>query len=110
MAVPARPALPAGCERGRKRTLRESLTVLAALLVLALLTALIGPGFVDWRAYRPQIEARLSEALGVETTIGGDIRVRLLPSPREPIGDRRPDRSPPDDDDVRPHANFPCRL
>lgn len=86
MAVPARPALPAGCERGRKRTLRESLTVLAALLVLALLTALIGPGFVDWRAYRPQIETRLSEALGVETAIGGDIRVRLLPSPRVTLG------------------------
>lgn len=62
--------------------MRESLTVLAGLLVLALLAALIGPGFVDWRAYRPQIEARLSEALGVETQIGGDIGLRLLPSPR----------------------------
>ena len=40
--------------------MRESLTVLAGLLVLALLAALIGPGFVDWRTYRPQIEARLS--------------------------------------------------
>ncbi len=39
--------------------LRETLTVLAGLLVLALLAALIGPGFVDWRGYRPQIEARL---------------------------------------------------
>ncbi|MGO4175212.1 AsmA family protein [Bosea sp. TAF32] len=62
--------------------MRESLTVLAGLLVLALLAALIGPGFVDWRAYRPQIEARLSEALGVETQIGGAIGLRLLPSPR----------------------------
>lgn len=69
-------------DKDRKRTLRDSLTVLAGLLVLALLAALIGPGFVDWRAYRPQIEARLSEALGVETQVGGAISLRLLPSPR----------------------------
>lgn len=73
----------------RKRTLRESLTVLAGLLVLTLLAALIGPGFVDWRAYRPQIEARLSEALGVETQIGGGITLRLLPSPRISLEDVR---------------------
>ncbi len=69
--------------------MRESLTVLAGLLVLALLAALIGPGFVDWRAYRPQFEARLSEALGVETQIGGDISLRLLPSPRIALQDVR---------------------
>lgn len=69
--------------------MRESLTVLAGLLVLALLAALIGPGFVDWRAYRPQIEARLSEALGVETQIGGAIGLRLLPSPRISLEDVR---------------------
>jgi len=69
--------------------LRETLTVLAALLVLALLAALFGPGFVDWRAWRPQFETRLSEALGVETTIGGDIRLRLLPSPRITLGNLR---------------------
>ena len=69
--------------------MRESLTVLAGLLVLALLAALIGPGFIDWRAYRPQIEARLSEALGVETQIGGGIALRLLPSPRISLQDVR---------------------
>lgn len=69
--------------------MRESLTVLAGLLVLALLAALIGPGFVDWRAYRPQIETRLSEALGVETRIGGGIGLRLLPSPRIALEDVR---------------------
>ncbi|WP_353185092.1 AsmA family protein [Bosea sp. (in: a-proteobacteria)] len=69
--------------------MRETLTVLAALLVLALLAALVGPGFVDWRAWRPQFETRLSEALGVETTIGGDIRLRLLPSPRITLGNLR---------------------
>ncbi len=62
--------------------MRETLTVLAGLLVLTLLAALIGPGFVDWRDYRPQIEARLSAALGVRTTVAGGIGLRLLPSPR----------------------------
>lgn len=57
--------------------------------MLALLAALIGPGFVDWRGYRPQFEARLSEALGVETAIGGSIQLRLLPSPRIALGQVR---------------------
>ncbi|MDX3806011.1 MAG: AsmA family protein, partial [Bosea sp. (in: a-proteobacteria)] len=69
--------------------MRESLTVLAALLVLTLLAALVGPGFVDWRAYRSQFEMRLGEALGVGTTISGDIRLRLLPSPRITLGGLR---------------------
>lgn len=69
--------------------MRETLTVLAGLLVLALLTALIGPGFVDWRSYRPQFEARLAGALGVETSIGGGIGLRLLPSPRLTLQDVR---------------------
>jgi hypothetical protein len=69
--------------------LRESLTVLAGLLVLALLAALIGPGFVDWRDYRPQIETRLSAALGVETSVAGGIGLRLLPSPRLTLNDVR---------------------
>ncbi|KPH82907.1 AsmA family protein [Bosea vaviloviae] len=69
--------------------MRETLTVLAGLLVLALLAALIGPGFVDWRGYRPQIEARLAGALGVETGIGGGIGLRLLPSPRLTLQDVR---------------------
>lgn len=69
--------------------MRETLTVLAGLLVLALLAALIGPGFVDWRGYRSHFEARLAETLGVETRIGGGIGLRLLPSPRLTLQDVR---------------------
>ena len=53
------------------RAIRATLPPL--LVVLALLAALIGPGFVDWRGYRPHFEARLAETLGVETRIGGGI-------------------------------------
>lgn len=69
--------------------MRETLTVLAGLLVLTLLAALIGPYLIDWRAYRPQIEARLSTALGAPTVVEGPIAVRLLPSPRLSFGDIR---------------------
>lgn len=69
--------------------MRESLTVLAGLLVLTLLVALIGPGFVDWRTYRHEFETRLTAALGIETRVAGGIGVRLLPSPRLTLGDVR---------------------
>lgn len=69
--------------------MRETLTVLAGLLVLTLLAALIGPHLVDWRAYRPQIEARLSAALGAPAVVEGPIAVRLLPSPRLSFGEIR---------------------
>lgn len=69
--------------------MRESLTVLAGLTVLALIAALVGPGFVDWRDYRPQIETRLTSSLGVETRVAGGIGLRLLPSPRLTLNDVR---------------------
>ncbi|MBN9469645.1 MAG: AsmA family protein [Bosea sp.] len=62
--------------------MREALTFLAGLLVAALLAALLGPGFVDWREYRGHFEQRIGAALGLETRIAGDIGLRLLPSPR----------------------------
>lgn len=69
--------------------MREALTLLAGLLVAALLAALLGPGFVDWREYRPHFEQRISAALGVETRVAGEIGLRLLPSPRLTLGQVR---------------------
>lgn len=69
--------------------MREALTFLAGLLVAALLAALLGPGFVDWREYRPHFEQRLSAALGLETRVAGEIGLRLLPSPRLTLGQVR---------------------
>lgn len=69
--------------------MREALTFLAGLLVAALLAALLGPGFVDWREYRPQFEQRIGAALGLETRIAGAIGLRLLPSPRLTLGQVR---------------------
>jgi len=68
---------------------REALTFLAGLLVAALLAALLGPGFVDWREYRPHFEQRIGAALGVDTRVAGEIGLRLLPSPRLVLGQVR---------------------
>lgn len=62
--------------------LRETLTILAVVLLLALTAALAAPLFVDWNAHRGWLEQRLSEALGGEVTLTGDIALRLLPAPR----------------------------
>ncbi len=61
--------------------MRETLTALAILLIVALTAALAGPYFVDWNANRGFLEAKLSRALGQKVTIGGAIDLKLLPTP-----------------------------
>ncbi|GGH27346.1 hypothetical protein GCM10007036_35790 [Alsobacter metallidurans] len=61
--------------------MRDLLTGLAILVIVALATALVGPYFVDWTAQRPRIEERLTQAFGLPVTVAGPIEVRLLPSP-----------------------------
>ncbi|MBL8587400.1 MAG: AsmA family protein [Methylobacteriaceae bacterium] len=62
--------------------MRETLTAIAVVLLLALTAALVGPWFVDWGAHRAEIERRLSDSLGAEFGVAGPIELRLLPSPR----------------------------
>lgn len=61
--------------------MRESLTVLAILLIVVLTTALVGPYFVDWDSHRGRIEHRLSILLGADVRVTGPIDVKLLPRP-----------------------------
>jgi hypothetical protein len=61
--------------------LRESLTVVAALLILCLSIALAAPYFVDWNAQRGLFEAQLSKALGEHVSIHGNLDLKLLPTP-----------------------------
>ncbi len=49
-------------------------TVLAALLAL--------PHFMDWNAYKPQIEEQIGALAGREVRILGDVDLRVLPVPR----------------------------
>ncbi len=71
------------------RFFRETLTVLALLLVVALTAALAAPWFIDWTKYRADIERQLSASTGLRVTIGGHIEARVLPSPRISLGDVR---------------------
>ena len=66
--------------------MRESLTILACILIAALTLALVGPQFIDWTAQRAFIEAKLSQAVGVPVTTRGSIGLVLLPTPRLELG------------------------
>lgn len=50
-------------------------------VILALVTALVGPLFVDWGAYRSEFEARVAALTGLEVRVTGPIDLRLLPTP-----------------------------
>ncbi|MGI3898931.1 MAG: AsmA family protein [Janthinobacterium lividum] len=67
--------------------LRDSLTVLAILLIGILTAALVGPYVVDWNGQRSLIERRLTQAAGAPVTVAGPIDVKLLPTPRLRFGD-----------------------
>lgn len=62
--------------------MRDILTVIAGLLILVLAAALVAPPFVDWEGQRGRIDRALSDAAGTPVRTEGEIRVRLLPSPR----------------------------
>ena len=50
-------------------------------IILALVTALVGPFFVDWGSYRTEFETEVARLTGLEVRVTGPIDVRLLPTP-----------------------------
>lgn len=61
--------------------MRDILTAIATLIVLALIAVMVGPHFVDWAQRRDQVAAAISERLGIETRIGGALSLTILPTP-----------------------------
>ena len=61
--------------------LRDSLTVLAILVIGVLTAALVGPYLIDWNSHRQLIEQRLTAAAGTKVTVAGPIDLKLLPRP-----------------------------
>ncbi|MGE0230177.1 MAG: AsmA family protein, partial [Flavobacteriaceae bacterium] len=61
--------------------MNQTLTGIAIAIVLALVTALIAPFFIDWSSYRNSVETRAAEILGRQVRIEGDMELRLLPQP-----------------------------
>ena len=54
----------------------------AFLLAVVIAAGVFGPRFVDWNAYKPEIESRIASATGLQAEIDGNIGLALLPSPR----------------------------
>src|SRR5436309_8844930 len=50
-------------------------------IILALVTALVGPLFIDWNSYRGEFETRASRLTGLDFRVTGAIDARLLPTP-----------------------------
>jgi large subunit ribosomal protein L24 len=77
------PPAPFAAPPGNLRIPRVQTTLLglAIAIILALLTALVGPLFVDWERFRPQFEAEATRVIGAPVRVGGAIDLRLLPSP-----------------------------
>ena len=61
--------------------MRDFLTGIAIILIVALTTMLVAPYFVDWNGQRGFLETQLTRALGQKVTIGGNIDLKLLPTP-----------------------------
>ena len=62
--------------------MQTTLLALAIAIILALLTALVGPLLIDWGGQRSLFESEASRLIGVDVRVTGEIDARLLPSPR----------------------------
>ncbi len=62
--------------------MKRTLPVTLGILVLIVAALLIGPSFVDWNKYKPQIVEQARSAAGYDVTIAGDIGLSLIPSPQ----------------------------
>lgn len=61
--------------------MREALTVIGFLLIVAFAAVFSAPLYVDWNAWREDIGNRLTQHFGTPVIIRGPIEARLLPQP-----------------------------
>ena len=61
--------------------MQRALLGAAIALIQVLVTALVGPLFVDWGHYRNTFETEISRLTRLAVRIGGPIDVRFLPTP-----------------------------
>lgn len=62
--------------------MKRILPVTLSVLFLLMAALLIGPSFVDWNKYKPQIIEQAKSAAGYDVKIDGDIHLSLIPSPQ----------------------------
>lgn len=61
--------------------MKKLLIGLLGLIVVLVAAVLIVPGFIDWNVYKKEIQAQAKAATGRDLTIGGDIKIAVLPTP-----------------------------
>lgn len=61
--------------------MQTTLLGVAIALILALVTALVAPLFIDWGSYRGEFETRARRLTGLDFRVTGAIDARLLPTP-----------------------------
>ncbi|HEU4839736.1 MAG TPA: AsmA family protein, partial [Micavibrio sp.] len=62
--------------------MKRILPIVFVLLILLAAAVLIGPSFVDWNKYKPQIIEQAKSAAGYDVAIDGDIGLSVLPLPQ----------------------------
>jgi uncharacterized protein involved in outer membrane biogenesis len=65
------------------------LLTVAGFVIAALTLAFTLPLFIDWNSYRHVFEAQASKLVGRNVFVGGDVRLRLLPTPLLRFGEVR---------------------
>jgi len=63
------------------------IAIALSVVVLLIGAALIGPSFVDWNKYKPQIIEQIDKATGLKVSVDGDIALGVLPAPHVKIND-----------------------
>lgn len=59
----------------------------ASAISIAVIALLVVPSFIDWSRYQDIAKEKLAEATGYELSIGGALRIGLLPSPHASVQD-----------------------
>ena len=62
--------------------MKRALPIVFVLLILIAAAVLIGPSFVDWNKYKPQVIEQAKSAAGYDVAIDGDIKLSVLPVPQ----------------------------
>lgn len=61
--------------------MKKIILLVSLLLLLVFGGLLIGPSFIDWEKYKPQIIAQIHDATGYDVALEGRINFALLPQP-----------------------------
>lgn len=62
--------------------MKRALPIVLGLLIVLVAAVLVGPSFVDWNKYKPQIIEQAKSAAGYDITIDGDIGLSVVPFPQ----------------------------